>query len=791
MRSHEPCADDRAGCNSKQQGQADRERENLRRHDREAKWGAIDSLIMRVHEPRRRGADRRADSASEKRDQRGFEHDRPEHGPPRHAEQAEGGDVPSSLLDLEQHDAQQKDRAREDGDDPDGPMEPAHDLERARRLDRDVRGAMRAKAEGRGVDPVQRIRRRAGACRGEREAIDPIPVSDQCLEMSEVHPHPVLRPCDLGGIGSPPCDGGDANGVSCIFGCAGENDPIADTEARIGREPLVDCDTPLARLDGECKKKNGKHGEWRLRRNGLVAALVPAVLCSTACDPPVSERVPDAPVPTISATAQGRTVHNPGAAERFVPREGVPDHPIFLFSGVLAAARDAEGRQAVLPPGGDRLLLFDGRGRYVRTAGDGAFVRAIAVTRGAREWLVVERDGGVLSVPLDAPPRPVSNPGSPLSDGSAPPAVHDDIVASPLSHATARNPRGPSIPLATFVRYHDSFIAARSPFASGGVPDASGAPLLLELAPNGMVTAAIDTIVPLDDPTLTTIANAGHLAASDSLFFFASLTRDELRAFDAAGRARWTATRAMTWPRPPSFVPGARAPAGLLYRPVNLAVTTYRSMVYVLAYADSTGQTMRVDAFDEMTGVLRRTVSLPAATMLITLDEKGTLWHAPADTLNVVGAPPGTVVLDFTLPTPRGDTLRLRSFRGKVVLLNIWASWCGPCRDEFPLMAELSRDLPAEDFAVVAVSDDTREADAQRFLAEFNPPFAIAWARGALRRDLAYNGLPFTVLLDREGRVLHRYIGFGGPAQFERLRGDAARALMQSAPSRDDPRVRR
>jgi hypothetical protein len=99
-------------------------------------------------------------------------------------------------------------------------------------------------------------------------------------------------------------------------------------------------------------------------------------------------------------------------------------------------------------------------------------------------------------------------------------------------------------------------------------------------------------------------------------------------------------------------------------------------------------------------------------------------------------------------------------------------------------MADLARDLPPEDFAVVAVSDDVRDSDARRFLDEFDPPFAVAFARGALSRDLVYNGLPFTVLLDREGRVLHRYIGFGGREQFERLRGDIARALMQSSPAR-------
>ena len=521
---------------------------------------------------------------------------------------------------------------------------------------------------------------------------------------------------------------------------------------------------------------------WSLGGNSLVPALVPVLLACAACEKPATERVPDPPAPTITATPQGRMVHNPGAVERFVPRAGVPKQPIYLFSGVLAAARDDQGRQAVLPPAGDRLLLFDARGRYLRTAGEGTFVRAIGVTPARGEWLVVERDGDVLSVPAGVPP--VNGGDAAVAERVA--NSRDGIRQSALAYATAQHARsgGMAIALPTLARFQDGYIAARSAFASGGAAERPGAPLLLELAASGAITAGIDTVIPLGDPTLTTIANSGHVAASDSLFFFAPMTRDEVRAFDAAGRPRWTATRTLSWPRPPAFVPGPAGARSLSYAPVNLALATYGRFVYSLAYADSAARTMRIDAFDRVTGVLARTASLPAATMLISLDENGGLWHAPADTLSVIGAPPGTVIVDFALPTFSGDTLRLRDLRGKVVLLNVWASWCGPCRDEFPLMAELSRDLPPEDFAVVAVSDDARESDARRFLDEFDPPFATALARGALSRDLAYNGLPFTVLLDREGRVLHRYIGFGGRAQFERLRGDIARALIGgSAPS--------
>ncbi len=144
------------------------------------------------------------------------------------------------------------------------------------------------------------------------------------------------------------------------------------------------------------------------------------------------------------------------------------------------------------------------------------------------------------------------------------------------------------------------------------------------------------------------------------------------------------------------------------------------------------------------------------------------------------GAPSDANRLDVDLPTLGGGTISLRAFRGKVVLLNIWASWCDPCRDEFPLLARLTRELAGDDFAVIAASDDIDGPAARRFVAEQDPPFAIAWARRSLERELGYRGLPFTVLIDREGRVIKRYIGFGGARQFDALRADVLHAVRDS-----------
>ena len=472
------------------------------------------------------------------------------------------------------------------------------------------------------------------------------------------------------------------------------------------------------------------------RRSGTLVALTLVVV---ACDRSVADN-PDYRPPAVSEGAAGRVVLNRDAIERWLPRRGVPAQPVFLFSGALAAARAQDGRQAVLPPTGDRLLVFDRRGRFVGDAGLSGLIRAIAVVPWTDGWLVVERDGRVVST-------------------SGPTFV-------PQAFATP----------ATLARAGDRFIAGRSPYVVPVHPEPTAAPLLVAIDPNGATRTPIDTIVSATSPDPATASNAGHLAGDDSTFFFAFLARDEVRAYGADGVRRWTASRALSWGRPPSRRPEA---VDVPFVPVNLAVAEHRGTVYALANAGPAADSIRIDGFDAATGVLRRTATLPAAAWLISTDADGALWYAPADTLAVLGAPVPARRVAFRLPTFDGDTVDLEESRGKVVLLNFWASWCGPCRDEFPYMASLFRELGGADFTVIAVSDDVDAGAARRFLAEFDPPFPTAWGRGTLEPTLGYRGLPFTLLLDREGRVVSRYFGFGGVGQVARLRDEIRRLISR------------
>ena len=109
-----------------------------------------------------------------------------------------------------------------------------------------------------------------------------------------------------------------------------------------------------------------------------------------------------------------------------------------------------------------------------------------------------------------------------------------------------------------------------------------------------------------------------------------------------------------------------------------------------------------------------------------------------------------------------GRKLGLADFRGKFVLVNLWATWCGPCRREMPSLDRLQARLSGGDFTVLALSQDRKGVAAvQKFLAQIGTQhldvFVDSSARSA--RKLGAIGLPTTVLLDREGKVIGRLIG--------------------------------
>jgi cytochrome c biogenesis protein CcmG, thiol:disulfide interchange protein DsbE len=129
---------------------------------------------------------------------------------------------------------------------------------------------------------------------------------------------------------------------------------------------------------------------------------------------------------------------------------------------------------------------------------------------------------------------------------------------------------------------------------------------------------------------------------------------------------------------------------------------------------------------------------------------------------------------DFSLITPEGKKLSLKDFRGKVVLLNFWASWCVPCREEMPAMEKLYQDYRQKNFVVLAVAVKDRKQDAIDFVKELKLSYPIALDPEAQVGTL-YGawGLPATYLIGPKGEGLAR--GWG-PADWY---SPASRKLIQ------------
>jgi cytochrome c biogenesis protein CcmG/thiol:disulfide interchange protein DsbE len=133
-----------------------------------------------------------------------------------------------------------------------------------------------------------------------------------------------------------------------------------------------------------------------------------------------------------------------------------------------------------------------------------------------------------------------------------------------------------------------------------------------------------------------------------------------------------------------------------------------------------------------------------------------------------LAADSGDVAPDFRLTDFNGRALHLADYRGKLVLLNFWASWCEPCLEEMPRLSTWQRSYGAAGLQVIGISMDDDAAPVERLLA--NHPVDYPIALGDARLGERYGGilgLPQSFLIDRQGRILARYKGATDPALME------------------------
>jgi peroxiredoxin len=130
----------------------------------------------------------------------------------------------------------------------------------------------------------------------------------------------------------------------------------------------------------------------------------------------------------------------------------------------------------------------------------------------------------------------------------------------------------------------------------------------------------------------------------------------------------------------------------------------------------------------------------------------------------------GTPAPDFTLKDAKGERLRLADYKGKVVLLNFWATWCGPCKTEIPWFIDFEKEFQSRGFTVVGVSMDEDGWKAiNPYLAEHKINYPIVLANEEVNE--AYGGieaLPTTLLIGRDGKVRFLHAGLISREDYEK-----------------------
>jgi thiol-disulfide isomerase/thioredoxin len=139
---------------------------------------------------------------------------------------------------------------------------------------------------------------------------------------------------------------------------------------------------------------------------------------------------------------------------------------------------------------------------------------------------------------------------------------------------------------------------------------------------------------------------------------------------------------------------------------------------------------------------------------------------------------PGDAAPDFKLSGTK-DAVQLSALSGKVVYLDFWASWCGPCKQSFPWMNALQARFGPQGLQVVAVNVDAQAADAKQFLASNPAHFEVAFdASGDTPRRYAIKGMPTSVLIAPDGKVIWVHAGFRAEDRAE-LESQIAQALAR------------
>ena len=182
------------------------------------------------------------------------------------------------------------------------------------------------------------------------------------------------------------------------------------------------------------------------------------------------------------------------------------------------------------------------------------------------------------------------------------------------------------------------------------------------------------------------------------------------------------------------------------------------------------------------TGILKKTLCSGFALLLVITLLYFLGRHFSPRGLRFKAGTSQSAAPDFSLPDLAGQKVTLSSYRGKVVLLDFWATWCVPCRDEIPHFIELQNRYGDQGLQIIGVSMDDGPEPVRDFQKSFKMNYPVLM--GNAKTGELYGGilgLPVSFLIGRDGRIVARHIGATSPAVFEK-------EIMGLLRGRDDSR---
>ena len=155
---------------------------------------------------------------------------------------------------------------------------------------------------------------------------------------------------------------------------------------------------------------------------------------------------------------------------------------------------------------------------------------------------------------------------------------------------------------------------------------------------------------------------------------------------------------------------------------------------------------------------------------------------APAPNPATVSAALPDTVRDAQLKAVNGKPIKLGDYSGKVLVVNLWATWCGPCRSEIPELVKLYREFRPQGLEIVGLSTENPEssdAGVRQFVNDYSMNYRVGWATADVALTLMNNrnAIPQSFVISRDGRVLTRFVGYNASETPLKLRKAVEEAL--------------